>query len=64
MGCPVHPTVKLLCGDRHIDATGVAPPDDLEAAVVGTLPAGAYTAVLRNVDQTSGVGLVELYNLP
>jgi hypothetical protein len=20
-GCPVHPTVKLLCGDRHIDAT-------------------------------------------
>jgi hypothetical protein len=47
-----------------IDATGIPPSDDLEAAIVSTLPEGAYTAVVRGVDNSVGVGLVEIYQLP
>lgn len=39
------------------------PSDPLEAAIVASLPAGAYTAVLRGEDETIGVALCELYDL-
>ena len=47
-----------------IDST-VAPMDDLESAIVTTLPAGgsSYTAIVRGVGNTTGVGLVEAYDL-
>ena len=44
-----------------IQATGLAPPNDLESAILATLPAGNYTAILSGVNGTSGVGLLEVY---
>ena len=49
--------------EGDIAATGVPPADDLEAAVVRTLDPGAYTAIVSGVDDTTGVGLVEVYAL-
>jgi hypothetical protein len=46
-----------------IDATTIPPTNDLESALVQTLPAGNYTAVVRGKNNTSGIGLVEVYNL-
>lgn len=34
-----------------------------DAAVVATLPPGAYSAVVRSADRTAGVALLELYDL-
>lgn len=48
---------------QEVMATGMAPTNDNEAAIVSTLPPGAYTAVLRGVNSTSGVALFELYDL-
>ena len=47
----------------EILATGLAPGDDKEAALVSILPAGNYTAVLRGANATTGVGLIEVYDL-
>jgi hypothetical protein len=51
----------------EISATGIPPTDDLESAIVATLPANpsglGYTAVMRGVNNTRGVGLVEVYDL-
>lgn len=41
----------------------VAPVNEAEAAVVLDLPPGAYTAVVRGAGATTGVGLVEVYDL-
>jgi len=46
-----------------IRATGLQPTSNLESAILTSLPAGAYTAVVQGHNQ-SGVGLVEVYNLP
>lgn len=46
-----------------IQDTGLAPPNDLEAAMVVTLDPGNYTAVVRDADGGTGVGLVEVYDL-
>ena len=45
-----------------IAGKGLAPSNDLEAAVSITLPPGFYTAVLAGKDNGTGVGLVEIYN--
>jgi autotransporter-associated beta strand protein len=47
-----------------IQAAGLAPTHDEEAALVETLAPGAYTAVVRGSGRTTGVGLVEVYNIP
>ena len=47
----------------EIEATGLAPTDDLESAIVRELAPGAYTAILRGKNNTVGVGLVEIYDL-
>ena len=47
----------------EIEATGVAPGDDREAAIVRTLTSGQYTAIVRGVDETTGVALVEVFDL-
>jgi hypothetical protein len=47
-----------------ITSTGLEPSDDREAAIFAALPAGAYTAVVHGKDETTGVGLVEAYNIP
>jgi hypothetical protein len=47
-----------------IEATGLAPSDPLEAALLVTLPRGAYTAVLSPVEGVvHGVALAELYKI-
>ena len=47
----------------EIAATGKAPPNDLESAIMRTLAPGNYTAIVRGVNNTSGVALVEVYAL-
>ncbi len=49
--------------EAEIAATGLQPSDDREAALIVTLQAGNYTAVTEGTDGTTGVGLVEVYNL-
>lgn len=46
-----------------IDQSGLAPTNEREAAMLVNLQPGAYTAVLRGVNDTTGVGLVEVYDL-
>jgi hypothetical protein len=47
----------------EIETTTLAPPNDLEAAVLTTLPAGNYTAIVRGIESTTGVALLEVYNV-
>jgi phospholipase/lecithinase/hemolysin len=47
----------------EIMATGIPPQNDLESAIVATLPPGHYTAVLAGKNGTTGNGLVEVYDL-
>jgi hypothetical protein len=49
--------------EAAILATGIAPTNNLESAIDTTLNPGAYTAVVRGKNNTSGVGLVEIYDL-
>jgi hypothetical protein len=46
-----------------IRASGHAPGDPRESAIIATLPPGNYTAIVRGVNNTTGVGLVEVYDL-
>jgi hypothetical protein len=46
-----------------IQATGLAPPNDLESAMVVTVATGRYTAILLGKNSGTGIGLVEVYNL-
>jgi len=48
----------------EIEATGLAPTDDRESAIVMVLPSGGYTTIVRGLDNSVGVGLVEAYNVP
>lgn len=47
----------------QIEASGIAPTDDLESAIVATLPPGEYTGIVRGVDDTTGIAVVEVYDL-
>ena len=49
--------------EAAIIATGIAPTNDLEAAIDVTLSPGNYTAIVKGKNNTSGVGLVEIYDL-
>ena len=44
-------------------ATGIPPTNNLESAIDTTLNPGAYTAVVRGKNNTSGIALVEVYDL-
>lgn len=46
-----------------IVAAGLQPTDDRESALIETLQPGNYTAIVRGVGGTTGVGLVEVYSL-
>lgn len=46
---------------NEIAATGLQPNNDLESAIIWTLPSGNYTAVLTGNDGGTGVGTVEVY---
>jgi hypothetical protein len=47
----------------EIEALGLQPGDDRESALVETLAPGNYTAIVRGNGNTTGVGLVEVYNV-
>jgi hypothetical protein len=47
----------------EIQASGLAPSDPAESAMIATLPPGSYTAVVQGVNGGTGVGIVEVYDL-
>ena len=47
----------------EIIATGLQPPNDAESAIVATLAPSNYTMIVRGVNSTAGVALVEVYRL-
>ncbi len=47
----------------QIAATGLAPTVDAEAAIYALLAPGSYTAILSGANATTGIGLVEVYDL-
>ena len=47
----------------EIQATGLAPTENLESAIVATLPPGNCTAIVREYNGFTGVGLIEVYDL-
>jgi len=47
----------------EIEATDLPPTSDLESALVQTLAPGNYTAIVRGVNSTSGIAVVEAYTL-
>jgi hypothetical protein len=49
--------------EDEITAAGLAPGNDLDAALILTLPLGNYTAVVRGTNSGTGVALVEAYAL-
>ena len=48
---------------QEILNSGLAPTDGRESAIIANLPAGNYTAIVRGVNNTTGVALVEVYDL-
>ena len=49
--------------EAEILQSGLAPSDDKEAAIIKRLNPGGYTAIIRSIDGSPGVGVVELYDL-
>ncbi|MGI8821271.1 MAG: SGNH/GDSL hydrolase family protein [Chthoniobacterales bacterium] len=47
----------------EIAATGLGPQNDFESAIVAVLNPGAYTVVMSGANGSSGVGVVEAYDL-
>jgi hypothetical protein len=73
-----NPTLELFSGstsigsnDNWVDAvnkqemidSGIAPTSEFEAAILTSLAPGAYSAFVRGLNDTNGVGLVEVYDL-
>jgi hypothetical protein len=74
-----NPTLELFAEDGHslrfndnwMDATnkqeiidsGVAPTDNLESAIVITLQPGNYTFIMQGAGNTTGIGVVQAYDL-
>ena len=46
-----------------IQATGLAPQNDLESAILVTLPPGSYTAIVSGTNGGTGLALAEVYDL-
>jgi hypothetical protein len=55
----------IITSDQRgeIRSSGYAPTDGRESAIIAELPPGNYTAIVRGVNNTTGVGLVEVYDL-
>ncbi len=77
-GALADPTLQLVNGNgdavafnnnwrdtqqAELQATTIPPSNELESAVVATIPPGAYTAVVAGNGGQTGVALVELYHL-
>ena len=55
----------IITSDQRSDIrnSGYAPGDGRESAIIADLPAGNYTAIVRGANNTTGVALVEVYDL-
>jgi uncharacterized repeat protein (TIGR01451 family) len=49
--------------ETQIEATGIPPTNDFESAIDATLAPGAYTALVKGKNNTTGVALIEVYDL-
>lgn len=49
--------------EAEIVASGFAPPDNAESVIISTLSPGGHTAIVRGRNETTGVALVEVYDL-
>jgi hypothetical protein len=72
-----NPTLTLFQGDTELEmnddwfetnadekrATGLQPVFSTESAILRTLAPGSYTAIVRGKNNTSGIGVVEVYDL-
>jgi len=50
--------------EAAIDATGLAPTNNNESAIFGILAPGNYTAVVRGANNSIGIALAEVYQVP
>jgi hypothetical protein len=48
---------------QNVESTGLAPSNDRESALVVTLDPGAYTVVMRGKNNTSGIGVVDMFDI-
>jgi hypothetical protein len=48
--------------ETEVTDAGLAPTDSRESAIAATLPPGLYTAILAGRNDTTGIGLVEVYD--
>jgi len=48
---------------QDITNNQLAPPNDLESAIVATLQPGSYTAIVRGQNNGTGIGLLEVYDV-
>lgn len=48
---------------QEIQDTTLAPNDPRESAIFGTFASGSYTAILRGANNSTGIGLIEVYKL-
>ncbi|HEY2102282.1 MAG TPA: fibronectin type III domain-containing protein [Chthoniobacterales bacterium] len=78
IGALPDPTLRLIDGNgvtiafddnwkdtqqAEIQATGIAPVNDMESAILATLSPGSYTALVSGANGSTGVGLVEVFKL-
>ncbi|HEX8490692.1 MAG TPA: PKD domain-containing protein [Chthoniobacterales bacterium] len=62
-GVPIASNDEWKSNQAEVEATGAAPTNDHESAIVRTLDPGSYTVILRGKNNTSGVALVETYDI-
>ena len=48
----------------QIQASGIPPTNPLESAIFASLFPGSYTAIVAGENGGTGIGLVEIYNIP
>jgi T5SS/PEP-CTERM-associated repeat protein len=55
----------LITEDQFLEifSTGIPPTSTAESAILATLDPGAYTAILAGANSSTGIGLVEVYDL-
>jgi hypothetical protein len=52
---------RTAANAAQVSASGFAPSNDLESAILVTLQPGAYTAIVRGAGGGTGIGIVEVF---